>query len=144
MDEAFEYAAKEGMMTESDYAYTGKDGTCGYDSDKTEVSVASHKDVATGSVEQLEIAVTQQPVSIAIEADQWNFELYSKGVIKKNCGTNLDHGVLVVGYGTDDDTDYWLVKNSWGTTWGLDGYVKILRSYDDLCGVLDDPSYPTQ
>ena len=73
-------------------------------------------------------AVAQQPVSVAIEADTKIFQFYKSGVITGNeCGTNLDHGVLLVGYGEENDTLYWLVKNSWGSDWGDNGYVKILR-----------------
>ena len=89
-------------------------------------------------------AVAQQPVSIAIQANQLAFQSYSSGVLTGRCGQNLDHGVLAVGYGTDASTglDYWKVKNSWGTTWGEGGYILIERSNADLCGVLDAPSYP--
>jgi len=89
-------------------------------------------------------AVTQQPVSIAIQANQPAFRFYQSGVITGNCGQRLDHGVLNVGYGTyTDGTPYWKVKNSWGTDWGQAGYVLIERSTADVCGVLDAPSYPT-
>lgn len=71
--------------------------------------------------------------------------MYTTGVITSaKCGVNLDHGVLAVGYGTEDGVDYILVKNSWGPTWGLDGYVKIGNSEDNICGILTQPSYPTE
>jgi C1A family cysteine protease len=89
-------------------------------------------------------AVTQQPVSIAIQANQIAFQSYKSGVLTGRCGERLDHGVLLVGYGTDSDSglDYWKVKNSWGTSWGESGYIRIERSDADLCGVLMAPSYP--
>merc|ERR1711959_215443 len=88
-------------------------------------------------------ALNKGPVSIEIEADKTAFQLYSSGVLSATCGTNLDHGVLAVGYGTDGSTDYWRVKNSWGASWGMDGYVLIERGVDK-CGIADGPpSYPT-
>ena len=92
-------------------------------------------------------ALAQQPVSIAIEADQKDFQMYKSGVFTGACGTNLDHGVLAVGYGTDNGSDYYLVKNSWGTTWGQGGYIMLGRgkqynSGSGQCGLLMQASYP--
>jgi len=88
-------------------------------------------------------AVAQQPVSIAIQANQPDFQSYSGGVMTGKCGQRLDHGVLAVGYGTENGVDYWLVKNSWSDSWGEDGYIKIEKSSANKCGVLSQPSYPT-
>merc|ERR1711976_924787 len=89
------------------------------------------------------------PVSVAIQANQLSFQLYSSGVLTGNCGTNLDHGVLTVGYGTSTGglfssaKDYWKVKNSWGASWGESGYVRIQRGVNK-CGIANGPpSYPT-
>merc|ERR1719421_2496118 len=104
-------------------------------------------------------AVSKGPVSVAIEADQSGFQFYKSGVFSGTCGTNLDHGVLVVGYGTDSGKDYWKVKNSWGTSWGQEGYILLERSTKTNstgrqllggggggaageCGLLKQPSYP--
>jgi C1A family cysteine protease len=92
-------------------------------------------------------AIAQQPVSVAIEADQKDFQLYQSGVLTSECGTTLDHGVLAIGYGTENGEDYYLVKNSWGTSWGDEGYIKLGRgpSYNDgqgQCGILLQASYP--
>jgi len=92
-------------------------------------------------------AVVQQPVAVAIEADEDAFQFYSSGVLTKSCGTNLDHGVLLVGYGTLNGLDYYKVKNSWGLGWGENGYVLLGRgpTYNGnqgQCGIQMDPSYP--
>ena len=96
----------------------------------------------------LKAAVAQQPVSIAIEADTAYFQSYSSGVLTSSaCGQNLDHGVLVVGYGAENGQKYWLVKNSWSTSWGDQGYVKIARSDSTndkgVCGIAMQPSFPS-
>lgn len=89
-------------------------------------------------------AIAQQPVSVAIQANQMAFQTYSSGVLTGNCGTRLDHGVLAVGYGVwTDGTPYWKVKNSWGTSWGMNGYVLIERGNGNKCGILSAASYPT-
>jgi len=101
-------------------------------------------DVTRNSPEQLKAALVVGPVSVAIEADQFTFQAYSGGVITKGCGQNLDHGVLAVGYGTENGQEYFLVKNSWGASWGVDGYVKIGASSSNVCGILSAASYPTE
>ena len=105
-------------------------------------------DVTPNNQIHLQEAVANQPVSIAIEADTRVFQFYSGGVITDtSCGTNLDHGVLIVGYGEEDGNYYWLVKNSWGPEWGDNGYVKILRdnstNSEGVCGIAMQPSYVT-
>jgi len=146
MDYAFKYAEGVGLCTEDSYPYTKKDGTCNLDG----CSVAIPKGGVTGFVdvdhteEAMMSAVAQQPVAIAIEADKLIFQFYMFGVVHGNCGTNLDHGVLNVGYGTSSGTKYWKVKNSWGSWWGEGGYVKVLRGKggDGECGILLKGSYP--
>lgn len=148
MDNTFMWVkGNGGITTEDAYPYTsgttmvsGTCGTSGY-TNNANVAPQSYTDV-TSSVTALMSAVTQQPVSIAIDADDVSFQTYNSGVLTASCGQNLDHGVLVVGYGTEDGTPYWLVKNSWGPTWGDEGYIKIERSDANLCGVLSAPSYP--
>ena len=92
-------------------------------------------------------AIVQQPVSVAVEADQSAWQFYSGGVVTAaNCGTQLDHGVLAVGYGTSAGTDMYIVKNSWGADWGLQGYIYLERtSANDAgtCGIQMMASYPT-
>jgi hypothetical protein len=144
MDNAFKYVESKGLCTESAYPYTGKDGTCKSSSctASTDSKITSYKDV-THTENALGAAVDGQPISIAIEADQSGFQLYKSGVFCGVCGTNLDHGVLLVGYGTSSGTDYWKVKNSWGTSWGEQGYILMCRNKNE-CGLSDQPSYPVE
>ncbi|XP_031268246.1 senescence-specific cysteine protease SAG39-like [Pistacia vera] len=99
------------------------------------------------SEEALLQAVANQPVCVAIEGSGRDFRFYKSGVFKGNCGTNLDHGVTAIGYGTESDgTKYQLVKNSWGTEWGEDGFMRIQRDVEaeeGLCGLAIAPSYPS-
>jgi C1A family cysteine protease len=144
----WEYAAKEGgLCTEAAYPYTGVDGTCKtscgtkYDAPKTYTSVTADDESA------LESAAAIGCVSVAIEADQFAFQYYSSGVLTGTCGTSIDHAVLVVGYGTESGQDYWKIKNSWGTTWGEEGYGLICRNCDanrkkGECGINMYPAYP--
>merc|ERR1712232_480655 len=131
MDTAFAYAEKNAMCTEGSYAYRGKKGKgCKAKSCKVGIPkgrVTGFKDVSKNSEKALMSALTQQPVSIAIEADKSVFQLYKSGVLKGNCGSQLDHGVLAVGYGTLSGDGYWKVKNSWGPSWGMKGYVLLAR-----------------
>merc|ERR1711924_538327 len=92
------------------------------------------------TVASLESAIDLTPVSIAIEADQSSFQHYTGGILSSGCGTNLDHGVLAVGYNTAEG--YWLVKNSWGASWGDNGYIKLSQT-GNVCGILNQPVYPT-
>jgi len=142
MDNAFKYVQANGLCTEAAYPYTAKDGTCKASSCTVskDSKISGYKDV-THTENALGAAVDNQPVSIAIEADQSGFQLYKSGVFCGVCGTSLDHGVLAVGYGTEGTDDYWKVKNSWGTTWGEKGYIRVCRNKNE-CGLSNEPSYP--
>ena len=153
MDNAFNWIEKNGgLCTEEDYPYvsgtTKTGGTCQTECNVVDNSaVKSFVDVSKSSDQKMMEALSQQPVSVAIEADQKEFQLYKSGVFTGTCGTNLDHGVLVVGYGTESDGDYYIVKNSWGTTWGSNGYIYFGRGDqynkgNGQCGVLLQASYP--
>ena len=149
MDGAFKYVITNGQCSLSSYPYTsgtGKSGACQKCSAVAQLSSCS--DVKPNDQISLKAAVAQQPVAIAIEADTRYFQSYSNGVLtSSSCGTNLDHGVLIVGYGEESGQKYWLVKNSWSTTWGDKGYVKIARSESTndagICGIAMQPSFPS-
>ena len=146
MDNAFEYAIDNGMCSENDDPYTAKQDTCENKCNPV-AYFSSCEDVSSNNQKELKASVFQQPVSVAIEADTKTFQFYKSGVITGDtCGTNLDHGVLIVGYGTENGKDYWLVKNSWGDSWGENGYVKIERTDSDngpgVCGIASTPSFP--
>jgi len=148
MDNAFEYVEAKGIELESTYPYTAVTGTCKYAAAQVQFYNTGYTNVTPKNEVALQTAVVAQPVSIAIEADQPVFQLYTGGVITSaSCGTSLDHGVLAVGYSTSGSTPYWLVKNSWGATWGLSGYVWIGRSTSTntlgICGICSLPSFPT-
>lgn len=143
MDQAFVYAERTGLETENNYPYKGIDGTCKASTSKGQVKVESYRDVLPNSVEQLKAALDMGPVSVAIEADQSVFQFYESGIINDaSCGTQLDHGVLAVGYGKENGQEYFLVKNSWGAGWGENGFVRIAATQNNVCGILSQPSYP--
>jgi C1A family cysteine protease len=132
--------------SEDSYPYTGSDGSC--QSCSPVVKISGYHDVTPNSDSALATAVTQQPTSVSIEADQSSFQMYSGGVMTGGCGTNIDHAVLAVGYGVDGGVAYWKVKNSWGSSWGESGYIRLARgeSYnggEGQCGIYSGPSYPT-
>ncbi|XP_071135630.1 procathepsin L-like [Mytilus edulis] len=147
MDDAFKYIkAVGGLETEDDYPYTAKQHKCDFDASETVASDTGFVDVESGSESDLKKAsASVGPISVAIDASHQSFQLYKGGVYdEEECSSkNLDHGVLCIGYGTDDSgNDYWLVKNSWGETWGDQGYVKMTRNKDNQCGIATQASYP--
>ncbi|XP_008813817.1 low-temperature-induced cysteine proteinase-like [Phoenix dactylifera] len=149
MDYAFEFIINNGGIdTEEDYPYTAHDGKCDqYRKNAKVVSIDGYEDVPVNDEKALQKAVANQPVSVAIEAGGREFQLYHSGIFNGRCGTDLDHGVVAVGYGTENGKDYWIVRNSWGGDWGESGYIRMERNVNistGKCGITMEPSYPTK
>ncbi|KAF5448182.1 hypothetical protein F2P56_028738 [Juglans regia] len=148
MDYAFQFIINNGGIdTEEDYQYRARDGACDPNRKNARVvTIDGYEDVPENDEDSLKKAVANQPISVAIEAGGRAFQLYESGVFTGLCGTQLDHGVVAVGYGTENGTDYWLVRNSWGPRWGEDGYIKMERNVADTttgkCGIAVEASYP--
>eukprot|EP01018_Ginkgo_biloba_P013919 Gb_19964 [translate_table: standard] len=147
MDYAFEFILNNGGIdSEADYPYKGVDSECDiYRKNARVVTIDGYEDVPPNDEKALQKAAANQPLSVAIEAGGRDFQFYKAGVFTGTCGTNLDHGVTVVGYGSDDGLDYWIVKNSWGASWGEKGYLRMQRNVEDsngICGIAMEASYP--
>ena len=146
--EALTYTATNGVELELTYPYTAEDGTCKF---KKAVAVKTNGGsnlVTAQNTDALKTALVASPVSVAIEADEDVFQLYSSGVIKSGCGDSLDHAVLAVGYTTVGSDEAFIVKNSWGSSWGQEGYVYLstsdkLNGGNGACGILSQPVVPT-
>uniref|UniRef100_A0A1I8I0I8 Pept_C1 domain-containing protein n=1 Tax=Macrostomum lignano TaxID=282301 RepID=A0A1I8I0I8_9PLAT len=149
MDDAFQYARQYGLETEASYPYVAEqEPVCRFNTSLVVANCTGFVDVPPGSEAKLQEAVANfGPVSVAIDASHHSFQLYRSGVYDEPaCSpSNLDHGVLLVGYGTDraSRAKYWLVKNSWNSHWGEAGYVRIARDKGNMCGVASSASYPT-
>ncbi len=147
MDQAFKYIKENGGIdTEESYPYKAHDGSCHYNPANSGATDTGYVDVKREDETALMQAVQQiGPISVAIDASHTSFQLYRSGVYyERECSeTRLDHGVLAVGFGTESGQDYWLVKNSWGTSWGMDGYINMSRNKNNNCGIATQASYPT-
>jgi C1A family cysteine protease len=149
LDVPYDYIThNKGLCQRSDYAYEGVDATCDTRKCKTRYgNVNGCYYISPNNEEALRAAVDKGPVTVAIEADQLPFRFYNGGIFDyKGCGNNLDHGVLVVGYGEENGQKYWIVKNSWGEDWGENGYIRMLRSESEsskgICGIAITPVMP--
>jgi cathepsin L len=146
---AYDYVIKyqDGLwMTEDDYPYTAQDGSCKFDKSKGVAPTKSYiRPTTTQNEDELAAGLAEKGVvSIAIDASGWDFQMYSSGIYNpSSCSSrNLDHAVGLVGYGTENSVDYWIVRNSWGTSWGEDGYIRIIRNNNNKCGVASDVIIP--
>jgi C1A family cysteine protease len=149
MDYAFKYVIdKKGIASDKDYPYKARDQQCNTKPKKVpHTDFKEFVDVPENNTDELKAACATTAISVAIEADQYQFQFYSGGVFDDECGTNLDHGVTLVGYGHDEesDKDFWKVKNSWGASWGESGYIRMIRkdgeSDPGICGICMAASY---
>ncbi|XAR61705.1 Actinidain [Bertholletia excelsa] len=149
MDYAYQFVIKNhGIDTEKDYPYQGVERSCNKKKLKRHiVTIDSYTDIPQNNEKHLLQAVATQPVSVGICGSERAFQLYSKGIFTGPCSTSLDHAVLIVGYGSENGVDYWIIKNSWGTSWGMNGYMHMLRNSgnsEGVCGINMLASYPVK
>jgi len=146
MDFAFKYIKENsGLDTEDSYPYEAKNDVCRFKRADVGASDVGYTDIRSMDEDALKAAVASiGPISVAIDASHKSFQAYRHGIYNEPAcsSTKLDHGVLVVGYGTELGQDYWLVKNSWGESWGIEGYVKMARNQRNMCGIATQASYP--
>lgn len=147
MDQAFQYIINNGLCDNTSYPYVAEDEQCN-NSCKSLVKISNYSDIIPNQEKMLMRAVQHQPVSVAIQANKRSFQMYQSGIYSDpDCGFDLDHGVLLIGYGYDEDydMDYWIIKNSWSKSWGENGYIRIQMNINDergLCGIAMAPSVP--
>lgn len=132
MDNAFNYVQAKGIVTEAQYPYVAVTQKCKMDGGVFKIK--THTDITAGDCNGMLNALMIEPISIAVDAANWS---YYAGGIFKNCGKNLDHGVLLVGY--NQEGGYYIVKNSWGASWGEQGFIRL--ALQDTCGICDAASY---
>jgi len=146
-DQAFQYViANKGLDTWASYPYTAVTGnSCLFNAANIgSCDVTAYKDVTSGSETDLVTAILIEPIATAIDASQSSFQFYTSGVYYEPAcsSTELDHGVLIIGYGTESGSDYYLVQNMWGTDWGMNGYILMSRNKNNNCGIATSASYP--
>jgi len=146
MDQAFDYIkANKGVDTEASYPYKAVDQKCKFKAANVGATVTGYTDVTSGDESALTDAIASVgPISVAIDASHDSFQLYSSGIYNEpDCSSSeLDHGVTAVGYDTSADGDFYIVKNSWAASWGMDGYIQMSRNKNNQCGIATSASYP--
>lgn len=147
METAYGYIKQQGIQGENTYPYKGHNAKCIYNKSKLiqGLKVSGYTAVPKKSENALKAAIAKTTVAVSIDADK--IMLYSSGIFnKKNCGEDLNHGVLGVGYGSEKGKDYWIIKNSWGADWGEKGYIRVVRhdgtGKAGICGITEQSIYP--
>lgn len=145
MSNAYNYIkSKKGISTDASYKYTGRKGKCKNPLPARVAPISGFVLVSKRNDNALQAAVVKLPISVALEAGNSAFMNYKSGILSSGCTTNLDHAVLIVGYGQSSSGKYWIVKNSWGTNWGMNGYMYLARKTGaGTCGVNLEPIFPT-
>ncbi|KAL1810912.1 hypothetical protein ACET3Z_020977 [Daucus carota] len=149
MEHAFTYIMTHGgLRKEEDYPYVMKEETCKEKKEQTElVSINGYHKLPKNNEESMLKALAHQPISVGISASGRDFQFYRGGVFDGFCGFRVDHGVTAVGYGTTEDLDYIIVKNSWGPKWGEKGYIRMRRNIgmrEGICGIYSLGSFPAK
>ena len=138
------YSKSHPLALESAYTYTARDGTCRDRSVAGVVSATRNNNVQAQSVSALKAAIEKGPVSVTVEADRSAFQRYTGGILNTTaCGTNLDHAITAVGWGSSNGQDYYIVRNSWGSSWGDRGYINIAAvNGRGICGIQQVSVWP--
>ena len=145
-DEAIQYAQDAGMVEDSYYPYQAEDEFCFYDPYMVVLKPSGHVYVNPNNAKALKTAIADGPVSVGVDADSSVFQFYTDGILNSpNCGTDIDHAIVAVGYGVDPTKgEYYIVRNSWGPSWGDRGYLKIaIVDGVGICAIQKAPVYPT-
>lgn len=132
-------------MSDDSYPFNNSEGKCHRNQSLFALSISNHVHVPENDNDALLRAVAQQPVSVCIDDSSLDFYHYNNGVFNSTCGTELGHCLAIVGYGTENGVDYWIIKNSWGTDWGINGYAKMIRQKGigpGICGIAMEAVYP--
>lgn len=145
MTKAYEYVRDNmGVDTEMSYPYEQTNNTCRYNPANIGGTSMNHMEIMVGSEEALQQAVaTVGPVAAGIDGSKHSFQFYKSGYyFEPTCVTEVNHAVLVVGYGKDEQGEYWICKNSWAEDWGEEGYIRMAKNKNNHCGITSLASYP--
>jgi cathepsin L len=128
------------------YPWAGQEGECKWDPATMQtVQISAAAAVRTGDEGDLLQAVCSfGPVAVEVDGSSWSFQLYTSGIYDNpQCSTSdINTGLLAIGYGTEAGVDYWLCQNNWGTDWGIRGYIMMVRNKANQCGIASNAAYP--